>query len=86
MAGLGKKTFTAGAVLTASDVNGYLMDQSVMLFATIAARTTALPSPSEGMMCYLADTNAVQVYNGTAWVSIAGGGAGLQDIFLLMGA
>lgn len=86
MAGLGKKTFTAGSVLTASDVNGYLMDQAVMVFASAAARSSAIPSPSEGMMTYLSDTNVVQVYNGTAYASIAGGGAGLQDIFLLMGA
>ena len=32
MAGAGKKTFTAGEVLTASDVNTYLMEQSVMYF------------------------------------------------------
>ena len=29
MAGLGFKTFNAGDVLTASDVNGYLMQQGV---------------------------------------------------------
>ena len=85
MAGLGKKTFTAGSVLTASDVNGYLMEQSVMVFASAAARSSAIPSPSAGMVTYLTDTNQMQAYNGTAYASIAGG-AGLQDIFLLMGA
>jgi hypothetical protein len=84
MAGLGKKTFTAGAVLTASDVNGYLMEQSVMVFASSAARSSAIPSPSEGMMSYLSDTNVVQVYNGSAYAAVGGSG-GLSE-FLLMGA
>ena len=73
MAGLGKKTFTAGDVLTASDVNGYLMDQSVMVFGGTAARSSAIPTPTEGMVTYLADTNALQVYDGAAYVGVASG-------------
>jgi hypothetical protein len=84
MAGLGKKTFTAGAVLTASDVNGYLMEQSVMVFASAAARSSAIPSPSAGMVTYLTDTNVMQAYNGTAYAEVGGSG-GLSE-FLLMGA
>ena len=84
MAGLGKKTFIAGSVLAASDVNGYLMDQSVMVFAGTAARSTAIPTPSAGMISYRTDTNAVEAYNGLAWVAV--GGAGGLSEFLLMGA
>lgn len=77
MAGAGKKTFVAGDVLTASDVNSYLMDQSVMRFSSSATRATALPSPSEGMMSYLDDTNEVEVYDGSSWglisASLSGG-------------
>ena len=73
MAGAGKKTFVAGAVLTASDVNTYLMDQSVMRFATASARSTALPTPSEGMVSYLDDTNEVEVYDGSSWGQVSGG-------------
>ena len=72
MAGAGKKTFVAGAVLTASDVNTYLMDQAVLRFATASARSTALPTPSEGMMSYLDSTNAVEVYDGASWTSVTG--------------
>ena len=79
MAGLGKKTFTAGEVLTASDVNGYLMDQAVMVFGGTAARSSAIPSPSEGMMSYRTDDDVVEVYNGTAYVSVGGGAAVLKD-------
>lgn len=85
MAGAGFKDFTAGAVLTADQVDTYLMQQSVMVFASAAARTTALTGyVAEGMMSYLADTNEVSVYNGSAWVSVGGGGG--FDAFMLMGA
>ena len=85
MAGLGRKTFAAGEVLTAVNVQGYLMDQTVMVFASSAARSSALGTAvSEGMMSYLADSNEVTVYDGSAWQSVGGNG-GLND-FLLMGA
>ena len=87
MAGLGRKTFTAGEVLEASEVNGYLMDQSVMVFAGTAERGSAIPTPSEGMVAYLEDANAIEFYNGTGWEAVGGGGAGgIETNFLLMGA
>ena len=67
MAGLGRKTFSPGDVLTWSDVQGYLMDQSVMVFSGTAARASAIPSPSAGMVAYSTATQ-LQVYNGSAWV------------------
>jgi len=72
MAGLGRKTFSPGDVLTSSDVQNYLMDQSVMVFAGTAARTSAIPSPSAGMVAYSTATQ-LQVYNGTAWVDASTG-------------
>ena len=71
MSGLGRKVFTAGEVLTAADVNGYLMDQTVMVFADATARTAAIAEPSEGMLTYLEDTNAYESWNGAAWANIA---------------
>jgi hypothetical protein len=85
MAGAGAKLFTSGSVLTADQVNTYLMDQSVMRFASEAARTAAFggagePVLAEGMMSYLIDTDSVQVYDGTAWVAVGGsGGSGDSD-------
>lgn len=71
MAGAGYKLFNVGDVLTAAQVNTYLQEQTVMSFADAAARTSALSGVlSEGMMSYLRDTNAVQVYNGSAWVAV----------------
>ena len=78
--------FVAGDVLTAAQVNGYLQDQTIMVFADSSARDTAIGSPSEGMFVYLSDTNALQYYDGAAWTPFTSGGAGLQDIFFLMGA
>lgn len=71
MAGLGKKTFNAGEVLRAADVNGYLMDQTVQVYAGTAARGSAIGTAvSEGMVSYLADSNDVQVYDGSNWGSL----------------
>lgn len=75
MAGAGFKTFNTGDVLTASDVNTYLMQQTVMVFASSAARTTALgANVAEGMFSYLTDTNVTQYYDGSTWVTLSTGG------------
>jgi hypothetical protein len=71
MAGLGRKVFTAGDILAAADVQGYLQDQVVMVFNSATDRTTALGTAvSEGMVSYLKDTDALQVY-GTAWANVS---------------
>jgi hypothetical protein len=74
-AGLGYKEFTTGDVLTAADANGYLASQVVMVFASAAARTSAIASPQEGMISFLKDTNSTEYYSGAAWVAIAGAAA-----------
>ena len=73
-AGLGFKTFTTGEVLTAADTNGYLM-QGVLVFASSAARASAITSPQEGQYSFLKDTDALEYYTGSAWV-----GAPVGDI------
>jgi hypothetical protein len=65
-----KKTFTAGEVLAAADVNTFLMDQSVMTFADSTARGSAIATATEGMLTYLADTNSFEYWNGAAYESI----------------
>ena len=75
MAGAGYKLFNTGDVLTAAQVNTYLNEQTVMVFASSAARTSALSGVlAEGMMSYLQDTNSVEVYNGTSWVNVGNAG------------
>jgi hypothetical protein len=68
-AGLGFKDFTTGEVLTAADVDGYLM-QGVWVFASAAARDAVVTSPQEGNFAYLKDTNVTTYYTGSAWANL----------------
>jgi hypothetical protein len=78
MAGAGFKTFNSGDILSASDVNTYLMQQAVMNFADTTARGSAFPSltsANEGLLTYIANTNSLEVYNGSAWVQVGNSNA-----------
>ena len=64
----GYHLFSTGEVLTAANVNDYLMKQTVMIFASASARTTALSGVlREGMLSYRLDAHVLEVYNGTIW-------------------
>ena len=80
MAGAGYKTFTAGNILRASEVNTYLMQQSVMRFSTPSAADSALgANKAEGMVIYATSNEFLYAYNGAAWVpfgSAVGSGTG----------
>jgi len=71
MAGAGYRTWTAGEVVTASNVQNFLQDQTIGVYAGTAARSSAVLSPSEGQVSYRTDDDVVEVYNGTAWVPVA---------------
>lgn len=64
------KVFQNGYPLPASELNNYLMNQTVMVFATASARAADIPSPTEGMVTYREDANVLEVYNGSAWTDI----------------
>ena len=66
MAGAGFKLFQDGQVLLASEVNTYIMEQQIMVFADSTARDAAILSPSEGMFAFLKDTDKLTVYT-TSW-------------------
>jgi hypothetical protein len=68
-AGLGFKDFTTGEVLTAADVDGYLM-QGVWVFDDATARDAAVTSPEEGNFAFLKDTNVTTYYTGSAWANL----------------
>ena len=69
MAGQGYKLFVNGNTLSASDLNTYVNQQTVMVFATTGASTTALSSVlAEGMVSYVTGTG-LQYYTGSAWVN-----------------
>lgn len=68
----GFKTFVSGEILTAADTNDYLM-QGMLVFAGTAARGSAITSPVEGQFSFLKDTDTVQYYDGSAWVTLESG-------------
>lgn len=74
MPGLGRKVFTAGEVLTAANTNNYLMDQAVMVFTSSAARSSAIGTPSAGMLTYRSDGTVYEYYNGSTWTSLTNPG------------
>jgi hypothetical protein len=65
-----RKEFEAFTRLDASDVNTFLMDQSVMSFAGTAARSSAIPSPVTGMTTYLEDSKDLQIYDGSSYLNV----------------
>lgn len=80
----GWKEWAIGEVVEAGDMQSYIQDQTVMVFATAAARSTALGTAvTEGMVTYRTDGGLLEFYNGSAWTSVA---AEPTSAFLLMGA
>lgn len=71
MAGSGRKVWVADEVLAATDLQNYIQDQVVFVYANSTARSSGILSPTEGMVSYLADTNLLYAYDGSAWVEIA---------------
>lgn len=74
--GSGFRTFQSGEVLTSSNVQNYLMDQSVMVFAGTAARSSAIGSAETGMLTYRTDGTAdaarqgFEFWSGSAWTRL----------------
>ena len=63
-----RKTFTAGEVLAAADVNTFLMDQRIMTFADSTARGSAIVTATAGMVNYLVNIDTFEYSNRTAYV------------------
>jgi hypothetical protein len=77
MAGLGRRTWTAGEVATAANIQSYLQDQVVQVYAGTAARSSALGTAvSEGMVSYLSDSNSLQYYDGSSWSNVSASASG----------
>lgn len=80
--GSGKKTFLTGETLSAAEVNGYLMDQSIASFSSATQRNTQWASPPDGAMSFLRDVRRLETFQ-------PGGGAGswvaLQSLGVIPG-
>ena len=75
MAGGGAYLWESGDVVTAANLQTYVQDQVIAVYANTAARTAAYggagePTLAEGMFSYLSDTNAFEYYNGAAWAAV----------------
>lgn len=60
---MGFKTFASGDVLTAADVNDYLMEQVII----VCTSTTRPSSPNSGMVIYETDTKIFRFYEDGGW-------------------
>lgn len=70
----GFRTFAVGEVLTAANVNDYLMEQVVTVFADATARDAAITSPQEGQISFLKNTDVLTYYSGSSWSEYIGSG------------
>lgn len=70
----GWKEWAIAEVVSASDFQAYIQDQVVQVYADSGARGSALGTAvAEGMVSYLEDTNALEVYDGSSWTGFATG-------------
>lgn len=68
MAGAGYRTFIPGETLTADNVQNYLQDQVVQVYADSAARDSNLTGlVAEGMVAFLKSDNKLYSFNGSTW-------------------
>lgn len=67
----GRKTVVVGQNIDPVAWGNPLWDQSVQTFASAADRTAQFAAPKQGAVTWLEDVKRLEVYNGTAWVTIA---------------
>jgi hypothetical protein len=75
MAGAGAYLWEAGEVVTAANLNQYVQDQVIAVYADSAARDDSYggvgePTLAEGMFCFLKDTNSFLYYDGSSWTAV----------------
>lgn len=68
----GYYTAVAGNTITAANWNTYVRDQTVNVFATYSALTSAVTAPLEGMVVYLTDTDTFWFYKNSNWRLVPG--------------
>jgi hypothetical protein len=69
----GWKDWTVGEVVEESDFQSFVQDQVVQVYDSSTARGSALGTAvAEGMVSYLKDTNATEVFTGASWEAITG--------------
>jgi len=61
------KVFANGNTLPASDLQTFLMQQAIAVFADSTARDAAITAPVNGQFAYLTGTSNLTKYTGAAW-------------------
>jgi len=61
------KIFESGFPLQGSELNTFLMQQSIATFLDSTSRDAAITSPVEGQFVYLTASDELQKYTGSAW-------------------
>ena len=61
------KIFQNGFPLPASDLNSFLMQQSIAVFTDATARDAAITSPVDGQFAYLTASDELVKYTGASW-------------------
>jgi hypothetical protein len=71
----GWKDWQIGEVVTEEDFQALIQNQVVQVYANDTVRGTALGTAvADGMISYLTATDALQVYDGSAWVNVSNPG------------
>lgn len=65
----GRKVWTQ-ETLSVPDLQEYVQDQVLMVFDNESQRQAQIPDPTEWMVTALRDTDDLQRYTGTTWVSL----------------
>jgi hypothetical protein len=67
---VGFKTFVAGEILTASDVNTFVGGQVVGVFDDATARDAAITSPVHGQFAFRKDVEVLEYFDGSVWTEL----------------
>jgi hypothetical protein len=67
---VGFKTFVAGEILTASDVNSFVGGQMIAVFDDATARDAAITSPTHGQFAFRKDDAVLEYFDGSVWTEL----------------
>lgn len=75
------KQWDQGEVVEAGDLQVYLQDQVIQVYPNSSERSTTLGTAvAEGMVSYLEDTDSLEVYDSTQWVSVGGAAGDITSV------
>jgi hypothetical protein len=76
----GFRVFATGEVLTAANVNDFLMEQVITVFTNATARDAAITSPQEGQFAFTKDNDTLSYYSGSTWTDFLSGAGDITGV------